>query len=148
MPLTIAILPGSAVSIYRQIVEQVCAAVFSGRIGDDEPLPSVRGLAEQLVINPNTVSRAYSELIREGILESRAGRGMFVSKRRQIYTKAERARRLDQTVTSLVTEAIMLGYTTEEIVEHVQAKARHLNLSPTGKGSGKGATSPAERGSR
>ena len=73
MSLTLSIQTGSTVSIYRQIVEQVCAAALAGRIREDEPLPSVRGLAEQLVINPNTVSRAYGELVREGI--SKRGRG-------------------------------------------------------------------------
>jgi GntR family transcriptional regulator len=126
MPLTISILTGSNVSIYRQIVDQVCNAAFTGRIHDDEPLPSVRSLAEQLLINPNTVSKAYGELVREGVLESRPGRGMFISKRRQIYSKPERTRRIDQAVASLVSEAFMLGYTPEEIVEQVARKTREL----------------------
>ncbi|HEY4216800.1 MAG TPA: GntR family transcriptional regulator [Gemmatimonadaceae bacterium] len=124
-PLTITIQTGSTVSIHRQIVEQVCAAVFAGRIGDDEPLPSVRALAEQLVVNPNTVARAYGELTREGVLESRAGKGMFVSQRRQIYSARERARRMEQAVSSLVSEGFMLGFTPAEIVELVAAKTRH-----------------------
>jgi len=129
MPLTISILTGSSVSIYRQIIDQVCAAAFSGRIQDDEPLPSVRSLAEELLINPNTVSRAYCELVREGVLESRAGIGMFISKRRQIYSKSERKRRIDQSVTSLVTEGLMIGFTAEEIVELVAQKTRELGGS-------------------
>jgi GntR family transcriptional regulator len=125
--LSVSIQPGSTVSIYKQIVEQVAAAVFAGRVADDEALPSVRALAEQLLINPNTVARAYAELVREGVLESRAGRGMFVSsRRRQIYTKAERVRRIDQSVASLVTEAMMLGFTADEIVEQVAEKTREL----------------------
>jgi GntR family transcriptional regulator len=128
MPLNISIAPGSHGSIYRQIIEQVCAAVFSGRIAEDEPLPSVRVLAEQLVINPNTVGRAYGELVREGILESRSGRGMFVAtRRRQIYSAAERARRMEQAVTSLVSEALMLGFDPQEIVERVERKVRELS---------------------
>jgi GntR family transcriptional regulator len=129
MPITISILTGSNVSIYRQIIDQVCAAAFSGRIQDDEPLPSVRALAEELLINPNTVARAYSELAREGVLESRAGKGMFISKRRQIYSKPERKRRIDQSVTSLVTEGLMLGFTPEEIVEQVALKTKELGVS-------------------
>jgi len=101
MSVEISILTGSNVSIYRQIIEQVCAAAFSGQIPEDEPLPSVRALAEQLVINPNTVARAYGELVREGILESRPVRGMFISKRRQICSKSERKRRIEQSVISL-----------------------------------------------
>jgi len=124
MPFNIKILTGSNVSIYQQIVDQVCAAILSGQIADDEPLPSVRGLAEDLLINPNTVGRAYGELVREGILESRPGRGMFVSKRRQIYSKAERTRRIDQAVTSLVSQAFRLGFSSEEIVDEVAKKTK------------------------
>jgi GntR family transcriptional regulator len=130
MPLTISILTGSKVSIYQQIIDQVCAAVAAGQIGDEESLPSVRALAEQLLINPNTVLRAYGELGREGVLESRPGRGMFVSKRRQIYSPEERTRRIDQAITSLVSQAYILGFTPEEIVEQVALKARELSPSP------------------
>jgi DNA-binding transcriptional regulator YhcF (GntR family) len=145
MSLKITIVPGSNTSIYRQIIEQVCAAVFAGDIAEDEPLPSVRVLAEQLLINPNTVARAYGELAREGVIESRAGRGMFISQeRRQIYSGAERTRRIDQAVTSLVTEALMLGFAPREIVEIVARKTRELN--PSVRSSGKG-VKPAEKGS-
>ena len=119
MPLTISIQPSSSVPIYRQIVEQVCAAVLAGHLREDEPLPSVRVLAEQLLVNPNTVSRAWSELVRDGVLESRPGRRMFVSQRRQIYSGPERARRMEQAVTSLVSEAFVLGFTSDEILEQV-----------------------------
>lgn len=136
MPFNIKILTGSNVSIYQQIVDQVCAAILSGQIVDDEPLPSVRALAEELLINPNTVGRAYGELVREGILESRPGRGMFVSKRRQIYSKAERTRRIDQAVTSLVSQAFRLGFSSEEIVDEVAKKTKELgNGSKNGGGS-------------
>ena len=138
MPLAISILTGSNISIYQQIVDQVCAAILAGKVADDEPLPSVRGLAENLLINPNTVGRAYGELVREGILESRPGRGMFVSRRRNIYSKAERTRRIDQAVTSLVSQAFRLGFSAEEIVDEVARKTRELdssNGSRTGGGS-------------
>ena len=124
MPLTLSIQTGSTVSIYRQIVEQVCAAALAGRLREDEPLPSVRGLAEQLVINPNTVSRAYGELVREGVIEARPGRGMFVSRRRQIYSAPERARRMEQAVTSLVSEGFLLGFTPEQIIEEVASRTK------------------------
>ena len=140
MPLTISIQTGSTVSIYRQIVEQVCAAALAGRLSEDEPLPSVRGLAEKLVINPNTVSRAYAELVREGVLESRPGRGMFITQRRQIYSAPERARRMEQAVTSLVSEGFMLGFTPEQIVEHVAAKTKAHATSKASK-------TPPKRGS-
>src|SRR6185437_3168170 len=138
MPLTISILTGTNVSIYRQIVEQVCAAALAGRIQDDEALPSVRTLAEELVVNPNTVARAYSELAREGVIESRPGRGMFVARRRQIYSGAERRRRMEQAVTSLVAEGFMLGYTPADIVELVDARTRERPSTTSSKPPNKG----------
>ena|SRR5450759_4367899 len=138
MPLKISILTGSNISIYRQIVEQVCAAVFAGRIHDDDSLPSVRSLAEELLINPNTVARAYGELAREGVIESRPGRGMFVSRRRQIYSGPERMRRMEQAVTSLVSEGFMLGFTPAEIIERVVVKTREAASSKASKPSPKG----------
>jgi GntR family transcriptional regulator len=145
MPLTVSIVTGSNVTIYRQIVEQVCAAVLAGKIADDEPLPSVRALAEELVVNPNTVVRAYSELAREGVIESHPGRGMFVSRRRQIYSSAERRRRMDQAVNSLVAEGFMLGFSADEIVEAVAAKTREnaaaaASAPPTSKHPARGGT--------
>jgi GntR family transcriptional regulator len=131
MPVPISILTGTNVAIYRQIVDQICAAVLADRIGDDEPLPSVRALAEQLLINPNTVARAYGELVREGVIESRPGRGMFVAARRQIYSRAERTRRIEQSLSSFVSEALMLGFTADEIIEQVAEKTR--DLSPADK---------------
>src|SRR6266487_7141654 len=127
MPVPISVVTGTNVSIYRQIVDQICAAVLTNRIGDDEPLPSVRALAEQLLINPNTVAKAYGELAREGIIESKAGRGMFVAARRQIYNRAERARRIEQSLSSFVSEALILGFTPEEIREQVDDKVRELS---------------------
>ncbi len=136
MPVTISIQTGSNVSIYQQIVDQVCAAIAAGRIAEDEMLPSVRALAEELLINPNTVGRAYGELVREGILESRPGRGMFVSKRRQIDSRAERTRRIDQAVCSLVSQAFRLGLTADEIVEVVARKTRDMAAGNSKHGGG------------
>jgi GntR family transcriptional regulator len=131
MALTISIQTGSNVSIYQQIVEQVCAAAYAGRISDDDPLPSVRALAEELLINPNTVLKAYGELVREGVIESRPGRGMFISKRRQIYSGEERARRIDQAITSLVSQAFMLGFSSEELVELVTRRTQEMASTPS-----------------
>jgi GntR family transcriptional regulator len=131
MPLSIAIAPGSSVSIYRQIVDQVAAAVLSGRLEEEEGLPSVRSLAEELVVNPNTVARAYGELVREGIIESRVGKGMFVAPRRQLYSRPERLRRIETSLSAYVSEALLLGFSREEIVAQVEAKTEEL--SPTKK---------------
>ena len=90
MSLNINIATGSSTPIYKQITDQVHLAVATGKLSVDEQLPSVRALAEQLVLNPNTVARAYAELAREGLVESRAGRGLFVIKKRKVYSAGRR----------------------------------------------------------
>ena len=74
MPLDIVIATGSVLPIYRQICDQICRAVATGKLSAGEQVPSVRALAEELVLNPNTVGRAYAELIREGVLEGQQGK--------------------------------------------------------------------------
>ncbi|MCA9219843.1 MAG: GntR family transcriptional regulator, partial [Planctomycetales bacterium] len=65
------ITPGGNRPIYQQVVDQVRAAIVSGELSIGDPLPSVRGLAQQLVVNHNTVAKAFAELVRDGTLESR-----------------------------------------------------------------------------
>ncbi len=68
MPLAISLSPASDVPVYRQIATQIAQAAVQGRVALGEQLPAVRVLAEKLVVNPNTVARAYQELIRDGLL--------------------------------------------------------------------------------
>jgi len=122
MPFEIAISTGSAVPIYRQIVDQICRGIAAGKLTAGEQAPSVRALAEDLVLNPNTVARAYADLIRDGVLEAQKGKGVFVAKRRPIYTKAERSRRLEASLDAYVNEGIKLGFTAEELHEALERK--------------------------
>jgi GntR family transcriptional regulator len=115
MPLTFRINTGSDTPIYKQITEQVRLAVTNGQLGVGEQLPSVRALAEDLVVNPNTVARAYAELMREGLLEARAGRGVFITRKRRIYSRAEGWRRLEPLLNGLIGEAMILDFTREEL---------------------------------
>jgi GntR family transcriptional regulator len=124
--LSFSISPASDVPIFRQITQQIHRAVAVGRIQVGEQLPAVRTLAEELVINPNTVARAYQELIREGILESRSGRGVFVTERRQIFSDRERARRLQHAAEQLCHEAILLGSGLPEVRTILEAKWKEL----------------------
>ena len=117
MPVTFNINTGSNTPIYRQITDQVRLGVTSGRLAVGEQLPSVRALAEDLVLNPNTVARAYSDLMREGLLESRSGRGVFITHKRKIYSRAEGWRRLEPLLTALVGEAMILDFTPEQLRE-------------------------------
>jgi GntR family transcriptional regulator len=127
----ITVTTGSGTPIYRQIVDQVRLAVATGALAPGDALPSVRGLADQLVINFNTVARAYGELVRDGVLESHQGRGFFVaSSKRQVYSRAERLRRLRQAVEAFVHEAVFLDFTPEEIRKAVDEKLAELDLQP------------------
>jgi GntR family transcriptional regulator len=122
---------GTGAPIYRQIVDQIRLAVATGALEAGAPLPSVRGLAERLTINPNTVARAYADLVRDGVLEAHQGRGVFVaSKKRQVYSRAERLRRLQQALDSFIHEAVFLDFTAEEIRDAVDAKLSDLDLQP------------------
>lgn len=105
----------SRVPIYRQLVAQIREAIARGRMKADERLPSVRELSRQLVINPNTVARVYTELEREGILNTRPGLGVFVAQPRNELTKRVRRERLTTLVDGMLTEAVHLGFTGEEV---------------------------------
>jgi GntR family transcriptional regulator len=133
MAFDLSITTGNTVPIYRQIVDQICRAVATGQLAPGEQMPSVRVLAEQLVINPNTVARTYADLIREGVLEAQKGKGVFVARRRTVYTKTERLRRLEASLQAFVNEGIYLGFTAEELREALENKLRQLS-GPAGKG--------------
>jgi GntR family transcriptional regulator len=126
MSLTLSISPASDVPIFRQIVQQIHRAVARSHLRVGEQLPAVRTLAETLVINPNTVARSYQELIRDGVLESRSGRGVFVSERRQVFSDVERARRLEHAAEQLCHEAVLLGSRLSEVREILEVKWKEL----------------------
>ena len=106
----------STLPIYQQLVRQVREAIARGELAPESGLPSVRQMAQDLVVNPNTVARAYTELEREGLVVSRPGRGVFVAQHRQDLTRAARTRRLTERVDLWLTEAVHLGFTAEEVL--------------------------------
>lgn len=118
---------GAGTPIYRQIVDQVRLAVATGNLPPGHAMPSVRALAERLLVNPNTVAKAYSELARDGVLESQQGLGVFVAQKRQIYSKAERLRRLRQAIDAFVHEAVFLDFTADEIKKVMDEKLAALD---------------------
>ena len=122
MNLNIAINTGSATPIYKQITDQVRLAVATGRLAVSDQLPSVRALAEDLVVNPNTVARAYTDLAREGMIESRPGRGVFVTRKRKMFTREEGRRRLEPIMEGLIGEAMVMDFTQEELREAFNKK--------------------------
>lgn len=132
MPLEASITTGTSVPIYRQIVDQVRRAAATGQLEAGEQVPSVRALAEQLVINPNTVARAYADLVREGVLDAHQGKGLFVARRRPVYTKTERLRRLDPMLEAYVNEGLHLGFTAEELRDALDRKLRQFAVFTSG----------------
>ncbi|MCM2374818.1 GntR family transcriptional regulator [Aporhodopirellula aestuarii] len=122
----IRVIPGSGAAIYRQIADQVRRAVASGELSIGDAMPSVRELAKELVVNPNTVAKAYAELVRDGVLETQAGRGAFVAKRRNVFSKAERLRRLDEALETAVSAAVLLDFSSDEILARMRAKLDKL----------------------
>src|SRR3569623_979031 len=115
--LTIRITPNSPAPIYQQIVTQLRHAIATGAAQPGELLPSVRNLAEQLLINPTTAATAPADLSKDGLLHSLPGKGLAVAPHRQGLglTKAERLRRLDQALSQLLHDAITLHLTPEDL---------------------------------
>src|SRR3982751_3629268 len=111
----IHISPNDGVPIYWQIVSQVKYLVASGRLAPGEELPPIRVLAERLLINPNTVARAYRELEREGVVYKRRTAGTYVSDAGSPLSRRERLKLLTQRVDALLAEARQMNIDTDEI---------------------------------
>lgn len=114
--------PDSAMPIYAQIVDEVQRAIATGHLNPGDQLPTVRQLAVDLKVNPNTVARAYMELERAGVIATRRGRGTFVvdtgsslEGRRDFRLLADVARRA-------LLEAHALGFTARELVDALEAQ--------------------------
>ena len=122
--------PSSGVPIYLQLMEQVKHAVETGALRPGEQLPGIRPLAEELVINPNTVAKAYRELEHEGVIELRHGAGAFVSATPR-GKKATDTLRAGQTIVSAAVERLRArGVTDDEIRRLFEAEL--AGLSRTG----------------
>ncbi len=124
--LMIQITTGDPRPIGRQIVDAVRMKIATGEIDPGDQLPSVRGLAQQLMINPNTVAKAYAELTTEGWLQSRQGMGLYVAAPRQRLSDAERGRRLDEAVGRFVNDVIPLGFPPDEVEARVAQEFQQL----------------------
>jgi GntR family transcriptional regulator len=114
----------SGVPFYRQIVDQIRYAIASRQLLHREQLPTIRDLAVQLEINPNTARKAYSELEILGVLDTQQGTGTFVAERKIEIADAEKDRMLGQICDELVARGHQYNLTLEQIVDHLQ---RRLN---------------------
>jgi GntR family transcriptional regulator len=113
--MSIRVRPESPVPIYEQIVSQVVFAVAGGDLGPGDLVPSVRDLAAELVINPNTVARAYQELERLGVVETRRGLGMAVTADAPKRCKDRRKESVRERIRDAVREAIAAGLSTDDV---------------------------------
>lgn len=114
--LPIQIATGDPRPIGRQIVDAVRLRIATGELQPGAQLPSVRGLAQQLTINPNTVAKAYAELTGDGWLEARQGLGLYVAPPRQRLSADERDRRMDEAIQTFVHEVAALDYPPEQAI--------------------------------
>ncbi len=112
--------------IWRQIVEQIKYAIASGRCAPDEKLPSIRGLAGELKINPRTVVRAYEELAHMGLIVMRQGQGAFVTGRSSETRASTRRKVLLDLSRRLLAEGARLGATPDEIMEILKHAAEEM----------------------
>jgi GntR family transcriptional regulator len=120
------------IPIYLQIVNQVKYLVASGRLVPGEELPPIRVLAERLVVNPNTVARAYRELEASGVVEKRRTAGTFVSEAGSPLARRERLKIVTERVDALLAEARQLGIGVNEIVELIARRAEAMQPEEIG----------------
>jgi GntR family transcriptional regulator len=106
----------SGVPVYRQIIDQVTGGMAAGVLKPGDQLPTVRQLAVDLAINPNTVVRAYSELEIRGVLDTQQGTGTFISRQKIKRDEVERQRRLNQLVSEFIARAGAMGFTVQELL--------------------------------
>lgn len=125
--LHIQVSPSDGLPIYAQIVNGVKFLVASGRIAAGDELPPIRVLAERLVVNPNTVARAYRDLENAGVVEKRRTHGTYVAERRPTLTEVERRRILSERVDGLLVEARQLDIPIEDVIVLIRERDARLS---------------------
>lgn len=119
VPLAFSVVPGDPRSLAGQIVDAIRRKITAGELAVGDKLPSVRGLAQQLAINPNTVSKAYTELIAGGWLKAQVGLGLFVAAQRHQLSATERDRRLNAAVDRFINEVVAIRCSPEDAARRV-----------------------------
>lgn len=125
-PLAIQITTGDTRSISKQIVDAVRMKIATGGLQQGSQIPSVRGLAQQLSVNPNTVAKSYAELTSEGWLEARQGLGLYVAVPRQRLSAEERDRRLEEAGYRYINDAIALSVSLDEAQHRLAAQIESI----------------------
>lgn len=116
--------PKSGVPFYRQLIDQIQFAIADGRLSCGDRLPTVRQLAVELKINPNTVARAYQELEIKGVVSTQMGTGTFIGNEKVEISATERKRMLDQICTELLSRASSYGLTLDEVLAALQDRGQ------------------------
>lgn len=124
----IHISPNDGVPIYLQIINQIKYLVGAKRLAAGDEMPTIRALAEQLIVNPSTVARAYRELEREGLLTSRQGSGTHVSAAGSPLSDFEKVRILTERTDALLTEADQLNVSYDDLIELIEE--RYVTMKP------------------
>lgn len=109
----------SGVPAYRQVIDQVLGGIATGALRPGQQLPTVRQLAVDLSINPNTVTRAYRELEIRGILDTQQGSGTYITEQKMERDEGERSRALTQLVSDFLARAGAAGFTVAELMEQI-----------------------------
>jgi GntR family transcriptional regulator len=125
--------PHDGVPIYLQIVNQVKYLVASGRLDPGQELPPIRTLAEQLLVNPNTVARAYRELELAGVVVKRRTAGTFVSDAASPLARRQRLKIVTERVDALLAEARQMNIDIEELVELIQERDETMQTAAASK---------------
>lgn len=136
MPIWLDVNPRSGVPIYVQIVEQVKHALQVGSLQPGEQLPTVRQLAGELTIAPNTIVKAYNELQRMGLIESRPGVGTVVASDLDSTLRKHQVEALFERLHALIRDAAGLGIGEEELTTRFDAEAAHFYREPKSTGEG------------
>jgi GntR family transcriptional regulator len=112
----------SGMPVYRQLIDRVLGGIASGLLKPGDQLPTVRQVAVDLSINPNTVARAYREMEIRGVLDTQQGTGTFVSNQKIEQDEVERERRLAQIVGEFVARAGAAGFTVDDLLEQLHER--------------------------
>ena len=112
--------PHSGVPVYRQLIDQVQAATAAGSLRVGEQLPTVRQVAVDLTINPNTVLRAYREMEIRGFLETQQGSGTFIAHQQPTGSKQDRSQQLTLLVEEFISRAGQAGFSVEQLLDAIK----------------------------
>ncbi len=120
------------VPIYLQVVQQIRYLVAAGRLEPGDELPPIRGLAEQLTVNPNTIARAYRELEVAGIVEKRRTAGTYITDQGSPIARRERTKILTERIDQLLAESTQMGFELDEVIRLLQQRHAVIAKSQSG----------------